>query len=245
LAIESITAVESKASPDWLSKISRLRAEYTSKEHEKLFKKEFNVYGVAKALSSISSGKVFVPASSGYAEETFTRFFMPKLGARFFNGAALGAMGMGLPNAIGAAFGTTAQVMCVEADGGLMLNVQELATLSHYAPPGFVLFVLNNGGYESIRSSQKRHFGAIYGADGESGLFIPDLKDLASTFKLEYVSITNNLQLELLLPSLKPDRRPIVVDLNVEKFEYRGPSVKTIMDAQGKPSTTALGEIDW
>ena len=55
-------------------------------------------------------------------------------------------MGLCLPHSIGAAFGSGKQVICLDADGGIMFNVQELATLSHYAPKGFVLFVLNNGG---------------------------------------------------------------------------------------------------
>ncbi len=82
-------------------------------------------------------------------------------------------MGFGLPIAIGAAFGSDRKVVCVDADGGVMLNLQELATLSRYAPKGFILFILNNDGYESIRVRPRlEHFGAVYGAD-ESGVFIP------------------------------------------------------------------------
>jgi acetolactate synthase-1/2/3 large subunit len=235
----------SDADSNWIPEISGERSAYQIEESRRLKSDDFNVYTVAKVLSTASAGKVFVSASSGYAEETFTRFFVPGQGTRFFNGAALGAMGMGLPNAIGAAFGTTTPVICMEADGGLMLNLQELATLSHYAPPGFVLFILNNDGYESIRSSQKRHFGSIYGADTESGLFIPDFKDLASAFKLDYIAIHNQADLEEFILNYDPAASPVVANLHVEKFEYRGPSVKTVMDAQGHPSTTPLGEIDW
>ena len=236
---------DSQADPDWLPWNSQTRADYFAQERARLESDKFNVYAVASVLSELSAGKVFVSASSGYAEETFTRFFAPGSDTRFFNGAALGAMGMGLPNAIGAAFGTSAPVVCLEADGGLMLNLQELATLSHYAPQGFVLYIFNNAGYESIRSSQARHFGDVYGADAQSGLFIPDYAEVAKAFKLTYVRIDNVDELKAFTQAHRPTAPPVVVDLHVEKFEYRGPSVKTVMDAQGRPSTTPLMEIDW
>lgn len=244
-AIDDLNDTGSKIDADWLPNAIQLRSEYLPEERSRLTSEKFNVYSVASVLSSLSAGKVFVSASSGYAEETFTRFFVPGAGSRFFNGAALGAMGMGLPNAIGAALGTTAPVICIEADGGLMLNVQEMATLSRYAPPGFVLYILNNEGYESIRASQMRHFGDVYGADGDSGLFIPDFRDMAQAFKLDYVRIESMDALRTFAEERDSKAPPIIADLRVEKYEYRGPSVKTVIDAQGLPSTTSLMEISW
>jgi len=154
-------------------------------------------------------------------------------------------MGLGLPNAIGAAFGSPRQVICLEADGGLMLNIQELATLSHYAPKGFVLFVLNNGGYESIRSSQTRYFNEVSGVDRETGLYIPDLAKIADAFSLRYALVRSLDALDALLTNVTPDDSPVVVDLRIEKYEYRGPSVKTKIDKDGKPTTTPLAELSW
>jgi len=243
--ILGLSSYSSQANPDWLDCISKLRLDYCAAEKLRLQGFNFNVYCVASALSAYADGKMFVSASSGYAEETFTRFFVPGAHTRFFNGAALGAMGMGLPNALGAAFGTTAPIMCMEADGGIMLNLQELSTLRHYAPPGFVLFILNNHGYESIRSSQQRHFGNTFGADVESGLFIPNFEEVAQAFRLDYICINSLERLLSFMDAFDPSAPPKVVDLQIEKFEYRGPSVKTIMDADGRPTTTPLTEITW
>jgi acetolactate synthase-1/2/3 large subunit len=235
----------SKANKNWLPSCKDLRSAYQLEERQRLASDQFNVYAVAEVLSAVADEKVFVSASSGYAEETFTRFFVPGRNSRFFNGAALGAMGMGLPNALGASFGTTSPVMCIEADGGIMLNIQELATLSQYAPAGFTIFLLNNEGYESIRSSQTRHFGDVYGADASSGLFIPDFAEIAKAFKISYIRIDNRLDLNEFLNKRKTTGSPVLVDLRVEKFEYRGPSVKTTIDELGRPSTTPLGDISW
>jgi acetolactate synthase-1/2/3 large subunit len=179
------------------------------------------------------------------AIEALIRFFAPKPGARLFFGASLGSMGLGLPHAIGAAFGAGRPVVCIEGDGGLMLNLQELATLAHYAPPGFVLFVLNNDGYQSILASQRRHFGRIAGADRASGVFIPDYGKISAAFGLDYRRIETLDDLDRLLPKLTADAPPVVVDLIVEPSEPRGPTVRTVMGADGKIGSTSLEDISW
>jgi acetolactate synthase-1/2/3 large subunit len=229
----------------WLGWCEDRRAEYAADERARLSAGSLNVYGTAQRLSAWSSGKTVVTTGSGWAIEGFLRFFAPGEDARLFFGGSLGAMGLGLPQAIGAAFATERQVVCVEADGGLMLNLQELATLAHYAPKGFVLFVLNNDGYGSIRASQLRHFGAAGGADHASGVFIPDYARIASAFGLDYVRIDSLAGLEALLPGLAADAPPVFVDLIIDATESRGPAVQTIIDADGRLSSTPLSAIQW
>jgi len=244
-ATAKLDAEKSSAEANWLPWCIERRRNYCAEEHKRLVTGEMNVYNLTQRISAWSDGKVFVPASSGYAEETFSRFFAPGKGTRFFNGAALGSMGLGLPHSIGASFGSPRRVICLEADGGIMLNLQELATLVHYSPRGFVILLLNNCGYESIRASQVRHFGMVSGVDKESGVYIPDFKKIAAAFGLRYKLIDSLDSFDALLPSLGAQDDPILVDMRIPNFEYRGPSVKTIMGADGKPSTTPLSEISW
>jgi acetolactate synthase-1/2/3 large subunit len=244
-AVANRMSSKSASESSWLEWCTEKRRSYLDEERGRLTSNKMTVYGIAERLSRWSAGKVFVPASSGYAEETLTRFFAPREGVRFFNGAALGSMGLGLPHALGAAFGSPRQVICVEADGGLMLNIQELATLSHYAPKGFVLFVLNNGGYESIRSSQTRYFGDVSGVDRETGLYIPDLAKIAEAFNLRYILLQSLDALDAFLLTVTAEDNPVVADLRIEKYEYRGPSVKTQIGSDGKPYTTSLSELSW
>jgi acetolactate synthase-1/2/3 large subunit len=154
-------------------------------------------------------------------------------------------MGLGLPQALGAAFAGPGRVICVEADGGLMLNLQELATLAHYGPKGFVLFVLNNDGYGSIAASQDRHFGLRAGADEGSGVYIPDYARVAPAFGLPYVRIDSLDALHALLPTLDPTASPVFVDLMIDQSESRGPGVKTVISADGRLSSTPLSDIQW
>jgi acetolactate synthase-1/2/3 large subunit len=235
----------SAANADWLPWCAARRDEYLAEEQSRLASGEMNVYNLTQHISKWANGKVIVPASSGYAEETFSRFFKPGPGTRFFNGAALGSMGLCLPHSIGAAYGSPRRVVCLDADGGIMLNLQELATLAHYAPKGFVILLLNNGGYESIRASQSRHFGILTGVDESSGVFIPDFRKICQAFGLHYETVTSLEDFARLLPALDSEGEPVLVDMHIPNFEARGPGVKTTMGLDGKPSTTPLSEISW
>jgi acetolactate synthase-1/2/3 large subunit len=108
-----------------------------------------------------------------------------------------------------------------------------------------VLFVLNNDGYQSILASQRRHFGRIAGADRASGVFIPDYGKISAAFGLDYRRIETLDDLDRLLPKLTADAPPVVVDLIVEPSEPRGPTVRTVMGADGKIGSTSLEDISW
>jgi acetolactate synthase-1/2/3 large subunit len=242
-AAEGLAAQERFA--DWRAWCEARRSAYLAEEKARLDQGRLNVYGVTRALSAWSADKIFVPTGSGWAIEGFLRFFAPQEGARCFFGGSLGAMGLGLPQALGAAFAGRGRVICVEADGGLMLNIQELATLAHYRPKGFVLFVLNNRGYGSIAASQDRHFGMRAGADEGSGVSIPDYAKVAPAFGLPYVRIETLEALRALLPTLDADAPPVFVDLMIDETESRGPAVKTVISPDGRLSSTPLSDIQW
>jgi acetolactate synthase-1/2/3 large subunit len=244
-ALEATAALASAADAGWLPWCQQRRADYLAEEAERMASDKMNVYNLTAIFNTWTEDKMWIPASSGYAEETFSRFLKPQRNARFFNGHALGSMGFGLPQSIGAAFGTTRRICCLEADGGLMLNLQEMATLAHYGPKGFVIFLLNNNGYESIRASQTRFFKGISGVDTASGVYIPEYDRICEAFGIRYISISTPDELKALLPTLGADDPPVLVDMHIDQFEYRGPAVKTIMDANGKPSSTPLSELTW
>ncbi|MGC1301312.1 MAG: thiamine pyrophosphate-dependent enzyme, partial [Caulobacteraceae bacterium] len=231
--------------PAWRNWCLDQRQSGLEEEHRRLSTPALNTYTLARRLSSWAEDKVLVPACSGFAEETFTRFFTPPSGCRFFNGASLGAMGFGLPMALGALFGTSRHVVCMDADGGLMLNAQELATISRHKPPGFILFVLNNGGYDSIRISQTRHFGETYGTDEQNGVFIPDFADLSRAYGIDYLRIATLSELDDFLAAHDRRSPPVFVDLMITPDEPRGPSVRTVVLEDGRPVTTPLRDIDW
>ncbi|HQR03999.1 MAG: thiamine pyrophosphate-binding protein [Proteobacteria bacterium] len=112
-----------------------------------------------------------------------------KAGQRMFSNSGSASMGYDLPAAIGAWFGALAargnqaRVVCLAGDGSLQMNIQELQTFVNYAIP-IKLFVLNNRGYLSIRSSQQNFFGRLTGEGPDSGVTFPDFAKVGAAYGL-------------------------------------------------------------
>lgn len=244
-ALDGLALPEVEAGAAWTAWCADQRERGLEAEERRLEGEGMTVRALALGLSRWGEGRVVVPCSSGYATETFIRFFRPPQDARSFTSAGLGAMGFGLPMALGAAFASPRPVACVDADGGLMLNIQELSTLRLAAPRGFLLFVMNNDGYESIRTSQERHFGAVYGSDEASGVSIPAYEALSAAFGLPYRRVETPAELDAVLWGYDPAAPPQVVEVIVGRSEPRGPSVKTVVHPDGRLASTRLAEIDW
>jgi acetolactate synthase-1/2/3 large subunit len=117
-------------------------------------------------------------------------------GMRLFSNSGSASMGYDLPAAIGAYYGAVAErgeqarVICLAGDGSLMMNLQELQTIAHYQLP-IKLFVLNNNGYLSIKTSQKNFFGRLAGAGPDNGVSFPDFCALAQAFGIPNRRLTS------------------------------------------------------
>ena len=71
--------------------------------------------------------------------------------ARFIINSAIASMGYGLPAAIGACVANDRKdTICIEGDGSIMMNLQELQTVLTNKLP-IKLFLINNQGYHSVR----------------------------------------------------------------------------------------------
>jgi len=103
---------------------------------------------------------------------------------RLFSNSGSASMGYDLPAAIGAAKARPGQrIICLAGDGSVQMNIQELQTVRHHNLP-IKLFVLNNGGYLSIRQTQTAFFGLAVGAGAESGVSCPDFCKVALAYGL-------------------------------------------------------------
>jgi len=109
-----------------------------------------------------------------------------KLGQRLFSNSGSASMGYDLPAAIGAAVAREGRrVICLAGDGSMQMNIQELQTIAQFNLP-VKLFVLNNNGYLSIRTSQKGFFGDVVGESPESNVSFPNLEKIANAYVLPY-----------------------------------------------------------
>jgi acetolactate synthase-1/2/3 large subunit len=138
-----------------------------------------------------------------------------KLGQRLFSNSGSASMGYDLPAAIGAAVARNGKrVVCLAGDGSLQLNVQELQTLVENNLP-VKLFVLNNNGYLSIRTSQKGFFGSTVGESPASGVSFPNFKKLANAYGLAFLRLNGQdftSSLQKALDSVGPILCEVILD---------------------------------
>lgn len=109
-------------------------------------------------------------------------------GQRLFHNSGCASMGYDLPAAIGVAVARPdlKRVICLAGDGSIMMNLQELQTISGRKLP-IKLFVLNNTGYHSIRQTQASFFSDnIVGCGTDSGLSFPDFEKVAHAFGFSF-----------------------------------------------------------
>ncbi len=188
-----------------------------------------------------------VSGSSGSAIEVFLLAYRARKGRRVFHTAGLGAMGYGIPASIGVCLGSGKKTICVDGDGGLQLNIQELATIAHLQLP-IKLFVLNNQGYASIRASQTNYFGGPnIGCSPETGVSIPDYRKVARAYGLKTAVIEGQGegQADLRAPVRKVlrGRGPVLCDVHVIPDEIRAPRVTSIQRPDGSFLSKPLEDL--
>jgi acetolactate synthase-1/2/3 large subunit len=110
-------------------------------------------------------------------------------GQRLISNSGAASMGHDLPAAIGAAIGREGRrVICLAGDGSIQLNIQELQTIVHHQLP-VKIFVLDNGGYLSIRQTQSNFFGKLVGESPASGISFPDMTRIAAAYGLPAIRV--------------------------------------------------------
>ena len=223
---------------DWKVKYPVVLPEYRS------LRDCVSTYVFAEAISAASAqDDVIVSGSSGVGIEIFCLTVRLKEGQRLFLTTALGAMGNGLPAVVGACLARDKRrTLCVDGDGGLQLNIQELETIRRLALP-IKLFVLNNDGYASIRTSQLRYFGRLAGADADSGVTLPSLEKVAEAYGLPYARIDTEVDLVDRIRALLDAPGPIVVEVMTPRDEPRAPSLSSMRMPDGSLVSKPLEDL--
>jgi acetolactate synthase-1/2/3 large subunit len=230
------SAIETRDRSAWLQRYAGWKQRYALNDGKSYpTRGEISHYHLVNAFSRFfPENALIVTGGSGLAVEAFWVAFENKPGQRVFTTSGLGAMGYGLPAMIGACVGSGGgPCIGVESDGSLMMNVQELATLKGLNLP-VKLFIINNGGYASIRNTQRNYFNGRYvGTGPEAGLFMPDLVALAQAMGLAAISITDASELEAGILASLAHAGPILCDIHVTPNESLWPKAIAVPQADG------------
>ena len=139
-----------------------------------------------------------------------------------------GAIGMGLPMAIGTAIANPQRkIVGLVGDGGLSLNLGELATLAQ-EKANVTLIIMNDGGYGVMRGIQDKYFG---GRQYYNELHTPDFTLLAQAIGLQAWSVVRAEDFTSVMTEALATPGPSVVEVRMGQIgalRFAGPPQKTL-----------------
>ena len=157
---------------------------------------------------------------------------------KWISSAGLGTMGFGLPAAVGvkAAF-PQSEVICIAGDASILMNIQELGTLSHYGL-NVKIVIINNRWQGMVRQWQESFYDERYSASDMSN-GEPDFVKLAESFGIRGVLITDRNQLDRDFQSALASEGPTLINIRVRRDENCYPMVPP-----GKSNAEMVGYVN-
>jgi len=203
-----------------------------------------NLYEFVDVLSDLLNGNETILTDAGQPHPILGQAFRIKGNQRYINPGSLAEMGFALPASFGpAASDPNLNVIAVTGDGSLQTNIQELQTLVHY---GFnvKLFVINNGGYGSIRRTQETFFkGFFMGSTPESGVTMPETEPICKAYGLPFARCENRSQLRSILKQVLAQKGPILCEVMAQHNQKILPGVPSYLLEDGSMRSKALHQM--
>ena len=193
----------------------------------KVSKKTVNPYMFLDKLFLNLKPKDKIVTGDGSAAVMTFKFAKIKKNQRLYTNKGCASMGYDLPASIGAHLASNQAIYCITGDGSIMMNLQELQTIKGNNYP-IKIIILNNGGYLSIKQTQTNYFGGFgVGCGPESGLTFPNYKDISKGFKIPYMQIKNEIELDNRIKQLIKKKGPIICEVIINKSYFFEPKVSS------------------
>lgn len=173
----------------------------------------------------VKEGDIIITDSGGNLSWTMQAFKVKK-NQRLFSAWNHSPMGFSLPASIGAALAGQRDVVCIIGDGGLMMCLQELATIQRHKLP-VKIFLFNNHGHGIQKQTMDTWLNSHYVAvDEKSGLAFPDFLKVAEAFRLPSYNIENHAQLKSKLSEVLQAKGPVLCNVEIVENQKIVPMLK-------------------
>ena len=191
-----------------------------------------------------SEGDIFVSDAGGTFYAVSQAIQLNHANQRYIPSSAMATMGYSLPAAIGISVATNGKrVIAFTGDGSLQQNIQELQTVIEYNLP-IKLFVLNNDGYHSIRTSQTNYFEKRYiGESSKSGVSFPDITKIANAYGIKSVRVNETNNLDEVIEEVLNHDGPVICDVIVPREQEVIPTVASRVNKDGSMSSRPLEDM--
>lgn len=232
----------------WIARCQQWKEKYPvvqPKHYEAGPDRPANVYAAIKEISRrVSEGQITV-VGNGSACVVGGHAYEMKKGQRFISNSAIASMGYDLPAAIGACVADHSQdIILVTGDGSIQMNLQELQTIIHHRM-SIKIFLINNGGYHSIRQTQRAHFGEpLVGIGVDShDLSFPEMEKLAWAYGYPYISAHNNEELGAAVEKTLQTAGPVICEIFVDMEQSFEPKAAAKMMPDGTMVSVPLEDL--
>ncbi len=221
----------------WLERCRSINEKYPAALPEYFeTSKPMNPYAfIDKFYKKLDEGEHVITGNGSACVITFQTAYVKK-GQRLFTNSGCASMGYGFPAAIGCAVADKGKrVVCIEGDGSLQMNIQELQTVV-YNKLNLKLLVINNNGYHSIRQTQTNLFKGepFVGIGDGSGLSFPDLEKIAYAYGIPFVRIDDLNDVDAGIDKFLNTEGPVLCEAIVDDTQFFAPKLSSKVLPDGK-----------
>ncbi len=235
----SVCHVESwsRRCQEWKSKYPVVLPEYRDRFES------VNSFYFIDVLSSRLPSDAVVITDMGTSFTCTMQTFRVKQGQRLTTASGHAPMGYGLPGVIGACIANgRRKTIGISGDGGLQMNIQELQTMVHLELP-IILFVLNNGGYLTIKHMQQNHFGRYVGSEASSGVTCPDMLKISRAYGIPCCRIADQATLDAEIDDVLSHQGPYICEIMMPEDQPLIPRLSSLKKPDGTIVSKPLEDL--
>jgi acetolactate synthase I/II/III large subunit len=234
----------SYTNPDWIEECKLLQKQFPNIEDDHKDDVFLNSYKIIDKISDYLKPDQIIVTDMGTALLSGHQVIRLKEGQIMFSSYGLGEMGYGLPAALGAAISSPErEVLCLNCDGGMMLNLQELQTIIQHKLKVKIL-IFNNDGYLMIKHTQKMLFNGKYNSvDSNTGIVLPDYMQIAQAFGYTKYRIKTWDEFDLLFSDFMDYNGPAICEIFTPPNQDFIPKVKGVVNENGSIFAPPIEEM--
>jgi acetolactate synthase-1/2/3 large subunit len=234
-----------RAHRDWLDWCRRINGTYPVVLPEYRRKAEpVNPYVFMESLSERLGGEDVVVAGNGSACVCSFQAMKITRGLRLFTNSGCASMGYGLPASIGVALARGgSRVICLEGDGSIQMNLQELQTVVHNNL-NIKIFWLNNAGYHSIRQTQRNLFNSRFcGISADTGVSFPSAERIAYAYGIPFFRLESHHGLSCGLDRVIASEGPAICEVILDPAQDFAPKLSAKILPDGTMVSPSLEDM--
>jgi len=221
---------------EWIAHIERMKDMYPLRYDKNLLTGPF----IVQTINEVTGGDAVIVTEVGQHQMWAAQYYQYRQPRTLLTSGGLGTMGYGLPGAIGAKIGNPDKpVIAISGDGGMQMNIQELATAVLEELP-IINCIFNNTYLGMVRQWQKLFYGKRYSmtnlrsgalsrrTNGEEyPKYTPDFVKFAESYGAKGIRVTKREEIAAAFEEArKSTKAPTVIEFIIDPEEMVYPMIK-------------------